>query len=47
LAIDGPEKDQTHITTRVMGTQGYAAPEYIMTGIVICIPFKTNLKPTP
>ncbi|KAK7381866.1 hypothetical protein VNO80_00415 [Phaseolus coccineus] len=32
LAIDGPEKDQTHITTRVMGTQGYAAPEYIMTG---------------
>lgn len=32
LAIDGPEKDQTHITTRVMGTKGYAAPEYIMTG---------------
>ncbi|XP_045787705.1 putative receptor-like protein kinase At1g72540 [Trifolium pratense] len=32
LAIDGPDKDQTHITTRVMGTQGYAAPEYINTG---------------
>ncbi|RDX80718.1 putative receptor-like protein kinase [Mucuna pruriens] len=32
LAIDGPEKDQTHITTRVMGTRGYAAPEYINTG---------------
>lgn len=32
LAVDGPEKDQTHITTRVMGTHGYAAPEYIMTG---------------
>ncbi|XP_027335377.1 putative receptor-like protein kinase At1g72540 [Abrus precatorius] len=32
LAIDGPEKDQTHVTTRVMGTRGYAAPEYIMTG---------------
>ncbi|KAJ1407085.1 Serine-threonine/tyrosine-protein kinase, catalytic domain [Sesbania bispinosa] len=31
LAIDGPEKDQTHVTTRVMGTHGYAAPEYIMT----------------
>jgi serine/threonine protein kinase len=35
LAIDGPDKDQTHITTRVMGTQGYAAPEYINTGILI------------
>ncbi|MED6205083.1 hypothetical protein PIB30_014771 [Stylosanthes scabra] len=32
LAIDGPEEDQTHVTTRVMGTRGYAAPEYIMTG---------------
>ncbi|KAG4194928.1 hypothetical protein ERO13_A06G080300v2 [Gossypium hirsutum] len=32
LAKDGPEGEQTHVTTRVMGTQGYAAPEYIMTG---------------
>lgn len=32
LAVDGPEKDQKHITTRVMGTHGYAAPEYIMSG---------------
>ncbi|XP_058227309.1 serine/threonine-protein kinase RIPK-like [Rhododendron vialii] len=32
LAMDGPEGDKTHITARVMGTQGYAAPEYIMTG---------------
>ncbi|KAK1287213.1 Serine/threonine-protein kinase [Acorus calamus] len=32
LATDGPEGDDTHVTTRVMGTQGYAAPEYIMTG---------------
>lgn len=32
LAIDGPEGDETHVTTRVMGTHGYAAPEYIMTG---------------
>ncbi|GFZ04306.1 protein kinase superfamily protein [Actinidia rufa] len=32
LAKDGPEGDETHVTTRVMGTQGYAAPEYIMTG---------------
>lgn len=32
LAIDGPKGDETHITTRVMGTHGYAAPEYVMTG---------------
>jgi serine/threonine protein kinase len=32
LAKDGPEGDETHVTTRVMGTHGYAAPEYIMTG---------------
>ncbi|PIN01496.1 Serine/threonine protein kinase [Handroanthus impetiginosus] len=32
LAKDGPEGDDTHISTRVMGTQGYAAPEYLMTG---------------
>ncbi|PKA47051.1 Putative receptor-like protein kinase [Apostasia shenzhenica] len=32
LAKDGPQGDDTHVTTRVMGTHGYAAPEYIMTG---------------
>lgn len=32
LAKDGPEGDNTHVSTRVMGTHGYAAPEYIMTG---------------
>ncbi|XP_050215399.1 probable serine/threonine-protein kinase PBL12 [Mercurialis annua] len=32
LAKDGPDGDETHITTRIMGTQGYAAPEYVMTG---------------
>lgn len=33
LATDGPEGDDTHVTTtRVVGTEGYAAPEYIMTG---------------
>ncbi|XP_010261848.1 PREDICTED: serine/threonine-protein kinase At5g01020 [Nelumbo nucifera] len=32
LAKDGPEGDETHVSTRVMGTQGYAAPEYVMTG---------------
>ncbi|KAI8571238.1 hypothetical protein RHMOL_Rhmol01G0103800 [Rhododendron molle] len=32
LAKDGPMGDQTHVSTRVMGTCGYAAPEYIATG---------------
>ncbi|KAK9099666.1 hypothetical protein Scep_023096 [Stephania cephalantha] len=32
LAKDGPMGDQTHVSTRVIGTYGYAAPEYVMTG---------------
>ncbi|WOK93271.1 protein kinase 2B, chloroplastic [Canna indica] len=32
LAKDGPTGDRTHVSTRVMGTHGYAAPEYIATG---------------
>ncbi|KAJ8621322.1 hypothetical protein MRB53_029851 [Persea americana] len=32
LAKDGPEGDHSHVSTRVMGTEGYAAPEYVMTG---------------
>lgn len=32
LAKEGPLGDQTHVSTRVMGTYGYAAPEYVMTG---------------
>ncbi|KAK9725192.1 hypothetical protein RND81_05G128100 [Saponaria officinalis] len=32
LAKDGPEEGKTHVSTRVMGTYGYAAPEYVMTG---------------
>ncbi|KAJ0984132.1 hypothetical protein J5N97_002488 [Dioscorea zingiberensis] len=32
LAKEGPVGDQTHVSTRVMGTDGYAAPEYVMTG---------------
>ncbi|CAI0420647.1 unnamed protein product [Linum tenue] len=32
LAKDGPEGPESHVSTRVMGTPGYAAPEYIMTG---------------
>ncbi|KAL6005212.1 putative serine/threonine-protein kinase pbl16 [Asimina triloba] len=32
LAKDGPVGDNSHVSTRIMGTYGYAAPEYIMTG---------------
>ncbi|KAJ0759786.1 putative transferase, protein kinase RLK-Pelle-RLCK-VIIa-2 family [Helianthus annuus] len=32
LARRGPETEGTHVSTRVMGTYGYAAPEYIATG---------------
>ncbi|CAI9112224.1 OLC1v1012639C1 [Oldenlandia corymbosa var. corymbosa] len=32
LAKRGPTGDQTHVSTIVMGTEGYAAPEYIRTG---------------
>ncbi|KAK4274532.1 hypothetical protein QN277_017737 [Acacia crassicarpa] len=32
FAKDGPQGEDTHVTTRIIGTQGYAAPEYIMTG---------------
>ncbi|XP_073056830.1 probable serine/threonine-protein kinase PBL7 isoform X1 [Primulina eburnea] len=32
LAKVGPSGDQTHVSTRVMGTYGYCAPEYAMTG---------------
>ncbi|XP_076931594.1 putative serine/threonine-protein kinase PIX13 isoform X2 [Bidens hawaiensis] len=32
LAKVGPSASQSHVTTRVMGTYGYAAPEYVSTG---------------
>lgn len=32
LAKLGPTGDQSHVSTRVMGTFGYCAPEYAMTG---------------
>ncbi|KAI4385549.1 hypothetical protein MLD38_003562 [Melastoma candidum] len=32
LAKDGPMGDKSHVSTRIMGTRGYAAPEYLATG---------------
>ncbi|KAJ6315806.1 hypothetical protein OIU78_019137 [Salix suchowensis] len=32
LAKVGPSGDHTHVSTRVMGTYGYCAPDYAMTG---------------
>ncbi|KAK4747723.1 hypothetical protein SAY87_014309 [Trapa incisa] len=32
LAKVGPSSSKSHVTTRVMGTHGYAAPEYVSTG---------------
>ncbi|CAN6484710.1 unnamed protein product [Victoria cruziana] len=32
LAKDGPTGDKTHVSTQVIGTHGYAAPEYVATG---------------
>ena len=32
LAKAGPTGDHSHVSTQVLGTQGYAAPEYIATG---------------
>ncbi|CAI0382131.1 unnamed protein product [Linum tenue] len=32
LAKFGPVNGKSHVTTRVMGTHGYAAPEYVATG---------------
>ncbi|CAL0315955.1 unnamed protein product [Lupinus luteus] len=32
LAKLGPSASQSHVSTRVMGTYGYAAPEYVATG---------------
>ena len=33
LAKLGPTASKSHVSTQVMGTYGYAAPEYVATGI--------------
>jgi serine/threonine protein kinase len=43
LAKDGPMGDQTHVSTRVMGTYGYAAPEYVMTGALFSFSLNSKL----
>jgi hypothetical protein len=35
MAKDGPEDGKSHVSTRIMG--GYAAPEYLATGISLFI----------
>ena len=33
FARDGPDGDKSHVTTEhILGTKGYVAPEYVMTG---------------
>ncbi|KAL6903409.1 hypothetical protein ACP4OV_004222 [Aristida adscensionis] len=32
LAREGPSEGRTHVSTEVMGTYGYAAPDYVQTG---------------
>ncbi|CAI9100877.1 OLC1v1038064C1 [Oldenlandia corymbosa var. corymbosa] len=32
VAKDGPTDDESHVSTRVIGTYGYIAPEYVATG---------------
>lgn len=51
LAKEGPTGDRTHVSTQVMGTHGYAAPEYVATGLASTCPtyyhhFLVPLKPT-
>ncbi|OAY79023.1 Protein kinase APK1B, chloroplastic [Ananas comosus] len=38
LASNGPTGDKSHVSTQVVGTRGYAAPEYIATGYTLTHP---------
>lgn len=37
LAKAGPTGDRTHVSTQVVGTHGYAAPEYVATGTELAL----------
>lgn len=37
LAKLGPSGGMSHVTTRIMGTYGYAAPEYVATGMRVAV----------
>ena len=36
--------DQSHVSTRIMGTQGYVAPEYLRTGKILISGGSTDLR---
>ncbi len=42
LAKLGPVKDNTHVSTRVMGTYGYCALEYAMIGQKLCDSYESE-----
>ena len=44
LAKNGPTGGDSHVTTRVMGTYGYAAPEYVATGTFLLL-HRLNVPP--
>lgn len=37
IAKDGPDHGNTHVSTMILGTRGYAAPEYVATGYYLLI----------
>lgn len=39
LARHGPLEDQSHVSTRILGTRGYVAPEYFTTGKCFSLSF--------
>ncbi|KAF8403566.1 hypothetical protein HHK36_011670 [Tetracentron sinense] len=48
LARDGPTGDNTHVSTRVIGTRGYAAPEYVATALwAYRTSYRTPTQATP
>ncbi|KAJ6747095.1 hypothetical protein OIU74_029544 [Salix koriyanagi] len=47
LARDAPTGDNSHVSTRIMGTHGYAAPEYLARGTIFCLWFHMQLCTVP